>query len=109
MRHHFIIAEFFDAYDELTPTHVNDRLDFLYANITSLGNLKWVGGWLDIEGTNVTSLGNLEYVIAHLNIRKTKINSLGNLRNVKSIFCSVGEQYDKIKAENEGRFGIRGV
>lgn len=41
MRCHFIIAEFFNAYDELTPTHVYTRLDFRGTKVISLGNLRY--------------------------------------------------------------------
>ena len=50
--------------------------------IESLGNLQYVGGWLDLSGSNIKSLGNLESVGDSLDLRYTNITSLGNLKSV---------------------------
>jgi hypothetical protein len=56
---------------------------FLYDTpITSLGNLESVGGNLVLIKTPTTSLGNLESVGGYLNLTDTPITSLGNLESV---------------------------
>ncbi len=82
-------------------THYEDDLDLSYTNITSLSNLKSVGGVLDLTKSKITSLselkhagglhlvrsgiqnlGKLESVHTHLNLDRTEITSLGNLKSV---------------------------
>lgn len=127
MRHHFILAEFFQAYDELTPTNAKRTVYLRGTKVSSLGNLVRVGGIFDIYNTKITSLGklehvdwnvvifqakisslgNLKYVGCDLDLRYTNITSLGNLKHViGNIQCSRGEQYSKLEAENNGRFII---
>jgi len=56
---------------------------FACENITSLGNLTHVGGYLDLRFTKVTSLGNLTHVGNNLELFGCKnLTSLGNLRDV---------------------------
>lgn len=128
MIYNFIIAEFLDAYNELTPTYVNRSLDFDDTNVKSLGNLRSVDGTVYIRRTEITSLGNLERVRGFLDISFSKITSLGNLKRINvsidirgtsimslgklqhvaiSIWCDAGEQYERLQAENNGRFKIK--
>lgn len=79
MRYHFIISEFFNAYDELTPTIVNSYLDLEGTKLTSLGQLTEVRGNLYLERLPLKSLGNLTKVRGLLNLYKSKITALGNL------------------------------
>lgn len=101
----YILAEFFDAYDELTPERIIASLILRNKKVSSFGNLKYVEYVLDVSGSHIKTLGNIEYVGSSLNLCNTEIKSLGKLKHVGgSILCSRGEQYDKIKAENNGRF-----
>lgn len=85
MRHHFILAQFFQAYDELTPTHIGGDLHLLYSNVSSLGNLEYVAGTLDIGRTTIFSFGKLEYV--------------GGF-----VYCDEGEQFHKLQSKNNRCF-----
>jgi hypothetical protein len=52
-----------------------------------LGNLKGVGGNLDLRGSRIKSLGNLKSVGGYLSLMESQIESLGNLKSVgRSIF-----------------------
>lgn len=109
MRHHFIIAEFFDAYNELTPTQITHHVDLRKTKITSLGNLEYVRGSLNLQHLKSINLGNLHYVRGSLSIEDTNITSLGKLAFVGGrIFCDMNEQYERLQAENNGRFRIVG-
>lgn len=119
MRHHFILAEFFDAYDELTPTHVRCWLNLSDSKVSSLGNVTdiyssllifntriWslgkltnVGWSLDLAGTPIISLGNLYHVSSFLNLQGTYIQSLDNLSYVGGIL--------NIRRTNIRRIGYR--
>ena len=66
----------------LQQTHIVGNLDLLNTNISDLGNLKSVEGWINLSNAKITSLGNLEKVEGHLDLSGTKITSLGNLEYV---------------------------
>lgn len=53
-------------------------------NLKSLGPLKYVGGYFDLEGTSVTSLNKLEYVGNLLGLDNSEVSSFGNLKFVGS-------------------------
>jgi hypothetical protein len=56
-------------------THVGGFLELRDTKITSLGNLTHVGRWLDLYiCKNLTSLGNLTHVGGHLDLRNTPIS-----------------------------------
>lgn len=106
MRHHFIIAEFFDAYDELTPDHIYS-IDLLFTNfdlrnfgnvrtiegsisnryirsITSLNKVERITHDLEIDDNSIlSSLGNLKNVDGNVHIRSEYLKSLGNLTRVE--------------------------
>jgi len=63
-------------------TRVEDYLDLGNSQITSLGNLEYVGNNLYLEGSQITSLGNLEYVGGSFHANNTPITSLDNLKTV---------------------------
>ena len=50
--------------------------------LKDLGNLRSVGGDLDLMGTSIKSLGRLGAVGGYLDIGKTDVKSLGNLRSL---------------------------
>lgn len=55
-------------------------------NLISLGNLKYIGGTLDLqiqENTSLKDLGTLEYIGGFADFRNSSITSLGNLKYVK--------------------------
>lgn len=107
MRCHFIIAEFFDAYDELTPKEINSWLNLHNSKISSLGNLVYIHNSLDLSGSNITSFGNLEWVGNWIDICETSIRSFGKLRVVQNlIYCDEGEQFNKLQAENTNDFTL---
>jgi hypothetical protein len=56
------------------------------SQITSLGNLEYVGNNLYLEGSQITSLGNLEYVGGSLWLEDSQITSLGNLEYVGNLW-----------------------
>jgi hypothetical protein len=64
------------------PYEIMDNLDLLETEIQSLGGLKSVGGYLNLEGSTIESLGNLTSVGDDLDLRDTDIKSLGNLTSV---------------------------
>ena len=66
----------------LQQTHIEDDLDLSNTNVTSLGNLEYVGGSFYLLNTKITSLGNLKFVRGDLDLSNTKITSLGNLESV---------------------------
>ena len=71
-------------------------------DLTSLGNLKSVDGWLDISrATNLKSLGDLEGVSGWLELFNTpKLTSLGNLKSVGGeIFYDIGSNTEKLLKE----------
>ena len=43
----------------LQQTHIVGNLDLLNTNISDLGNLKSVEGWINLSNAKITSLGNL--------------------------------------------------
>jgi len=62
---------------------VEGNLDlFDCKNLKSLGNLEYVGGYLDLRLSDIKSLGNLEYVGGNLDSWRTDIKTLGNLEYV---------------------------
>ena len=79
-----------EAWDKLLrllngkPFIFDDDLKLNFTNITSLGNLQSVSGYLDLNVCkNLTSLGNLQSVNGYLNLyRCVNLTSLGNLRSV---------------------------
>jgi hypothetical protein len=64
--------------------HYDDDLwlDLGDTPIESLGNLKYVGGYLFLHNTPIESLGNLKYVDGGLILSNTSIKNLGNLEKV---------------------------
>ena len=64
------------------PYTIDDNLNLINTNIKSLGNLRSVGGWLDLQYSNLESLGNLQSVGGNLDLDGTEIKSLGNLQSV---------------------------
>jgi hypothetical protein len=61
---------------------IRGDLDSYDTPIESLGNLKYVGGYLSLRGSSIKSLGNLKYVGGYLSLRGSSIKSLGNLKYV---------------------------
>ena len=61
---------------------VGGDLNLSSSKIQSLGNLKYVGGNLDLRYTTIQSLGSLESINGHLDLNNTEIQSLGNLKSV---------------------------
>ncbi len=114
-----VTPEYFDDYVSCDKHHEGDLDLGLYTDITSLGNLETVGGylylggalkltslgnlrsvgkdrngsWLNLDDTNVTSLGKLESVNGAIYLRGNVCNltDLGNLKNVEwDIICAKG-------------------
>ena len=72
---------------------VDGYLGLQLSSIQSLGNLEYVGGGLDLRKTQIKSLENLEYVGDYLNLYGTTIKSLKNLQYVGgTIFLSKDHQ-----------------
>ena len=90
-----------DAWNELLrllngkPFIFDDDLDLTDTDITSLGNLKSVNGYLDLSVCkNLTSLGNLQSVNGLLELSGCKnLTSLGNLQSVGG---DLGSSYTEI-------------
>ena len=59
-----------------------DDVELMDSEITSLGSLIGVNGYLDLYGTPIKSLGNLTYVGDNLYLSVSGIESLGNLTHV---------------------------
>ncbi len=59
-----------------------ENADFHVLNITSLGNLEYIGGYANFIGSKITSLGNLEYIGGYANFRNSKITNLGKLKRI---------------------------
>jgi hypothetical protein len=62
--------------------YVGDFLDLRGTDIKTLGNLEYVGGGLGLSSCDIVSLGNLEYVGGWLSLSDSDIVSLGNLEYV---------------------------
>lgn len=70
--------------------HVDGTLDLEgCVNLTSLGLLETVGGYLDLKRTGITSLGNLKKVLGALFMKRTGITTFGNLEYVGSMLNAV--------------------
>ena len=61
---------------------ISGFLDLYNSKVASLGNLTSVGGYLNLEDSKVTSLGNLTSVGGNLWLYNSKVASLGNLTSV---------------------------
>ena len=61
---------------------VDGHLDLEYSSIETIGNLEYVGCFLDISKTPIKSLGNLKMVDGNFLLSKTSIKTLGNLVRV---------------------------
>lgn len=85
-----ITKEYFDDYISIKRHH-NGILNLEGVNITSLGNLKSVGGYLALSHTGMTSLDNIEHVGSVLILNETNLTNLGKLERVDGdVYCNVG-------------------
>ena len=73
------------------PFIFDDDLDLTDTDITSLGNLQSVNGYLNLYWCNqLTSLGNLQSVNGYLDLlRCEELTSLGNLQSVGGFFLDL--------------------
>lgn len=53
--------------------------DGIFTNLTSLQELEYVGGDLNIKNSNIVNLGKLKHVSGNVNFRQTFIQDLGGL------------------------------
>jgi len=91
------------------PFIFDNDLDLRYTKITSLGNLKSVGGYLDLEGCDkLTSLENLQSVDGFLSLYGCKeLNSLGNLQSVNGFLDLMKTRISKTYSKEEIRKKIK--
>ena len=76
-------------------------LDLYRTSVQSLGNLEYVGGYLRLMSTPIKTLGNLEYVGGNLNLNSSSIQSLENLQYVGgTIFLSEDHQIPEEQLTN---------
>jgi hypothetical protein len=72
---------------------VEGDLDLQFCkNLVSLGDLEYVGGFLDLRDTKIETLGNLEYVGGPLDLGFSDIKTLGNLVRVDSVLHLFGSK-----------------
>lgn len=64
------------------PYVITGDINFLYADIKSLGNLQCVEGMFDIRYSTIKSLGGLHSVGMDFNLYGTKIECLENVQSV---------------------------
>lgn len=81
------------------------NLNLYYTNITSLGNLQSVNGYLDLfKCHQLTSLGNLQSVKGYLDLNSCEeLTSLGNLQSVGDFLDFRGTPLSKKYSEEEIR------
>ncbi len=125
-----VTPEYFDEYVSCNKHHEGDLDLSLYTNITSLGELETVGGflylggasqltslgnlksvgkdrngsWLNLVGASVTSLGKLESVYGTIFLRGNVCNltDLGNLKHVElDIYCAKGSPAHELFMDSE--------
>ncbi len=83
--------QYFDDYIG-NQTHYKGDLNLYGLNLTSLGKLETVSGWIDLRFSKLTSLGNLKGVSGGLDLRDSEITSLGKLEYMEGsyIHCDKG-------------------
>ena len=62
-------------------------------NTLSLGDLKYVGGFLDLGGTRIETLGNLEYVGGWLDLGRTPLSKKYTEEEIRDMIGFVGKIY----------------
>lgn len=109
----YLISEFGDF--DVFQKHLNQDIDYSKASfnlvdseITSweeVGNVKHIGGELNLFETSITSLGDLQTVGGHLDLRNTSITSLGNLQSVGGYLLLYNSSFTSLgNLESVGRF-----
>ena len=61
---------------------IKEGAEFKFSNLTSLGNVKWIGKNADFRGSQVADLGNLEYIGGCAYFGESKITQLGKLKDI---------------------------
>ena len=65
-------------------------------NLTSLGNIKKIGGSVSLRYSNIKDLGKLKIVGNRLSLRDTKIKTLSNLKEVNILLLPERFKYKNI-------------
>lgn len=76
-------------------------------NITSLGNIQFLGSNLYLGKTNLTSLGKLEIIDGIFDIERSKLISFGKLRKIGTFQIGSQKVYDFENIEEVGSFIVK--
>jgi hypothetical protein len=70
--------------------YVGDFLDLRDTDIKTLGKLKYVGRWLSLSDSDIVSLGNLEYVGGWLDLGRTPLSKKYTIEEIRNMVEVVG-------------------
>ena len=75
-------------------------------NLTSLGNLEFLGSGLNLNNTSIRTLGKVRKIKGKLNIEDSSLESLGNLEIVEEMYINSGKLRDLGNLEKAGKISV---
>ena len=75
-------------------------------NISTLGNIEYLGSGLNLKNTNIRSLGKVKKINGKLNIEDSSLETLGCLESVDEIHVNSGKLRDLGYLEKVGKISV---